>query len=448
MSKNSPDYLVSGILPGGEIVEMVYRAGEEKTSLAVFDGEKVDYLDSVSIRDKAFSPYPARLNIISKKVVCFPEQASEYIDEKTLIKDIQEFIHSYLDMTPVFERIAIYYAMFTWVYDAFNELPYLRFSGDYGTGKSRFLKVIGSICYKPMFTSGATTVAQIFGIIDSFRGTLILDEADFRFSDTTAEITKILNSGYQKGNAVLRAEGQNGKYDIRPFDVFCPKIIATRKQFSDIALESRCLTEELDKKLVREDILLNIPESFEGQALELRNKLLLWRFRNLKRVGIRKENVDRSIEPRLAQIMTPLLSIIEDEAVRAEICKLAREYNQDFTEERNMSFDAEILGAILQCFENGLIKPTIKEIADKYNQPYSNDRDKILPRRMGSIIRRLKLKSTRENHGYVLSEAENRGRLTILKKRYGHDDVEPVNEVNNVNVGEQGTEAIDTQLPF
>jgi hypothetical protein len=67
------------------------------------------------------------------------------------------------------------------VYDAFNEFPYLRFRGDYGTGKSRALIVVGSLCYKAYFASGASTVAPIFHTLDLFRGTLILDEADFRF---------------------------------------------------------------------------------------------------------------------------------------------------------------------------------------------------------------------------------------------------------------------------
>src|SRR5262249_59500096 len=82
----------------------------------------------------------------------------------------------------------------TLLYDAFNELPYLRLQGDYGSGKTRALLAIGSLCYKPFFASGASTVSPIFHTLDAFRGTLIFDEADFRFSDEKAEIVKILNN--------------------------------------------------------------------------------------------------------------------------------------------------------------------------------------------------------------------------------------------------------------
>jgi hypothetical protein len=44
------------------------------------------------------------------------------------------------------------------------------------------------LCYKPMFVSGASSVRSIFRIIDAFRGTLILDESNFRASDERAAI--------------------------------------------------------------------------------------------------------------------------------------------------------------------------------------------------------------------------------------------------------------------
>jgi ATP-dependent DNA ligase len=41
-------------------------------------------------------------------------------------------------------------------------------------------------------------------MLDSFHGTLIVDEGDFRFSDEKAEVVKILNNGNVKGFPVLR----------------------------------------------------------------------------------------------------------------------------------------------------------------------------------------------------------------------------------------------------
>jgi hypothetical protein len=107
-------------------------------------------------------------------------------------------------VSATFEKVATYYVLLSWLYDAFNELPYLRLRGDFGSGKTRALLTIGSLCYKPFFASGASTVSPIFHTPDAFRGTLIFDEADFRFSDERAEIVKILNNGDVRGLPVLR----------------------------------------------------------------------------------------------------------------------------------------------------------------------------------------------------------------------------------------------------
>src|SRR5207244_5816333 len=104
----------------------------------------------------------------------------------------------------------------------------LRERGDYGSGKTRFLLVVGALCYKPIFASGASTTSPLFRIMDAFRGTLILDESDFRLSDERAEIVKILNCGNARGFPVLRTEVNRAKeFDPRAYTVFGPKIVAT-----------------------------------------------------------------------------------------------------------------------------------------------------------------------------------------------------------------------------
>lgn len=52
---------------------------------------------------------------------------------------------------------SLIYVLMSSVYDAFNDAPYLRLRGDFGTGKTRSLLAIGSLCYKPFFASGAST---------------------------------------------------------------------------------------------------------------------------------------------------------------------------------------------------------------------------------------------------------------------------------------------------
>src|SRR5258706_7190916 len=140
---------------------------------------------------------------------------------------------------------------------------------------------VGSLCRFPLFASAASTVSPIFRLLDSFRGTLILDEGDFRLSDEKAEIIKLLNAGNARGFPVLRTEvSAKREFDPRAYHVFGPKIVATRGFFQDRALESRCVTEDMRGGAIRSEIPLNLNESFHEEARSIRNQLLLYRLRH------------------------------------------------------------------------------------------------------------------------------------------------------------------------
>src|SRR5208337_1638062 len=308
---------VSAVLQDGTLIEMVYRPEERRTLLCVSTEGQVRYETNITHDGKRLVPYSPENNLLKNEVVLFPSEATPYETEQALVAEIRQFIHRYVDVSPLFEEIASYYVLFTWVYDAFNELPYLRLRGDTGTGKTRFLLTAGSLCYKPIYASGASTVSPLFRILDSVRGTLIIDEGDFRFSDEKAEIVKILNNGNARGFPVLRSESVNSReFSPRAYAVFGPKLVSTRGFFQDRALESRCLTEETGGQRLRDDIPLNLTAEYQREALAIRNKLLMFRIRNFGRRAIDATLVDRSIEPRLSQIFVPLLSVIEDAEAR------------------------------------------------------------------------------------------------------------------------------------
>ncbi|MEQ8827421.1 MAG: hypothetical protein RIC82_06560, partial [Parvibaculum sp.] len=195
--KPEPTPTVSRVLEDGTIVELVYRAEEKRTSLVIAEANGYwRYEDAFLTRaGERLVPYSARNNLIANECVLLPSDVTDHDGKDRLREDVRAFLHRYTDLSPEFETIASYYVLLTWVYDAFNEVPYLRFRGDYGTGKTRGLMTIGSLCYKSFFASGASTVSPIFHTLNSFGGTLILDEADLRFSDAKADIVKILNNG-------------------------------------------------------------------------------------------------------------------------------------------------------------------------------------------------------------------------------------------------------------
>ena len=204
----------SGVFENGKILEMVYRPQDRETAFILWDGDKwsVERKYMVNKRE-LLVPYSPHNNLIKNEVVLLPSEPEEYHSEENLVSEIQAFIHRYVDISPLFEKIAAYYVLFSWIYDGFNELPYLRLRGDYGSGKTRCLLIVGSLCYKPIFASGASSVSPLFRILDIYRGTLIIDEGDFRASDERAEVVKILNNGNAKGFPVLRSEVVGKEYN-------------------------------------------------------------------------------------------------------------------------------------------------------------------------------------------------------------------------------------------
>src|ERR1700675_4191247 len=243
---------------------MAFQPKQRRTLFVIYNAGRWTLQDAIDLgSDARLVPFSPNNNLIKNEVVLLPSEPMIYGSEEKLVAAIQQFIHRHVDLDASFEKVATYYVLLTWLYDAFNELPYLRFRGDYGTGKTRALLILGSLCYKGFFRRGASTGSPIFHTLDAFRGTLIFDEADFRFSDEKAQIVKILNNGNVRGLPVLRTMmNRQREFRSEAFHVFGPKIVATRGTYEDKALESRFITEEMGARQLRTDIPINLPDAF------------------------------------------------------------------------------------------------------------------------------------------------------------------------------------------
>jgi hypothetical protein len=416
--------ICSSVLDDGSIVEMLYRPDLGETTFAASKDNSIHEIAVMELSTGGrIVPYSARNNLLAHGVVLLPSQATEYESDEKLLAEVREFIHRYCDVSVPFEEISAHYVSFTWIYDVFNEVPYLRVRGDFGSGKSRYLLTVGSLCYKPIFASGASTVSPIFRILDAFRGTLILDESDFRVSDEKTEIVKILNNGNTRGFPVLRSEATPTKeYNPRAFHVFGPKIIASRSNFSDKALESRCITEDMGRQTPRPEIPLNLPAEFAEEATTLRNKLLMFRFKNRSKSRDLNTIADRSLEPRIAQIFSPLLATIESEAVRQSVLALARRYSGVIASERSTSIEAQLLQAIHDLWSNGMAL-SVKDITERFVSRYGEDyRRPPTPRWIGALLRsRLSLVPAK-SHGTFVIPATEEPKLKHFFERYGFGD--------------------------
>ena len=397
---------VSRRLPDGRLVELVFDPEAKHTRLAVGCGTVITIEKEIEGEGGwKLVPYSATNNLIKHGVLMLAAKPEPYGTIADLVGDIERYLHRYVDFDERFEMLASYYVLLTWVYDAFNELPYLRFRGDYGSGKTRALFVVGSLCYKAFFASGASTVSPIFHTLDEFRGTLVIDEADFRFSDEKAEMSKILNNGNVRGFPVLRTQvTQKKEFEPRAFNVFGPKLVAMRRSFEDQALESRFFTEEMGRKTLRGDIPINLPESQKAEALALRNKLLSYRFERLPKIRIDATLVDPALSPRLNQILVPLLSIVDDEGLRDRIKSMAHDLDADLQAKRSATPETIIRSLLSDAFKGGRQTVSVGELANCLRQELGDDNGRpFTSRYVGELLRqRLGIRAYKSHGIYVV----------------------------------------------
>ena len=422
MSNPKPERSSGLVLPDGTIAEALYDPTSGVSAFAVrrADGS-IETVASLKLKDRELVPNIDSL--VASGCVLLPSEVGHFESVEALAREVRAFIHKYVDMPDEWTEITAYYVLFSWVYEASTALPYLRFLGSTDTGKSRGLRTVGSLCYRPIFAGGAVTPAPIFRAIERHHGTLILDEADFRQSDAKAEVIKILNMGYQSGFPVLRTEGDN--YEVRAYRVFGPKIIATRFRFQDPALENRCLTVRMGQTR-RRDLPLNLPTSFDEDARLLRNKLLTYRLKTLLTLRLPPTYLTHGLEPRLAQVLGPLMAIMPEHET---LLTLARQLQEDVTTEQGDSLEAHVAVTLLGAYSKGQEPPSVSSVCDGVRKMLITESapqrefGQVTPKKIGSIIREFGLKTVRGptgNRAYVIKHWRQDA-IDAMVARFGLD---------------------------
>jgi hypothetical protein len=424
--ERKPMYISGQILADGTIVELILDESTSKTGLAISRAGEISVESFVDDADGTrLLPIPATNNLIRHRALTLPGRPEEFASVAQLMADIGAYIARYLDLSPDFNAVAGAYVLFSWVHDAFNELPYLRFRGDFGSGKTRALTVIGSIAYKGFFASGASTVSPIFHTLDTFRGTLILDEADFRFSDKDADIVKILNNGNVQGFPVLR-QSMNAKreFDPRAFSVFGPKIVAMRHSFDDPALESRFLTEDMGQRMTSPDIPVNLPPTQQEESRILRNQLLMYRLTHWASTWLDPALSDDRRIARINQILTPLLSVVEDHTVRQAIERVAGKIEHEIQIDRSLSPEAAVVDVLAALMREATSSSVgVSAVATGLAKKYGHEFERLItPRYVGQIIRKRLRIVTYKTHGVYVVPTTERGKVLFLAERYGAVD--------------------------
>lgn len=316
---------------------------------------------------------------------------------KTRIKKHNVFWDTILSITPYNKKETVY---------DFEVEENTFVANGIAVHNSRFLFTLGHLHYKPMIVAGALTPAVVFRIINKWKGTLLIDEGDQQNSDESNSFIKIMNCGYEKGMPVSRCD-KNDPNKLDFFDVFCPKVITTRKRFEDKATESRCMT-NIMVQTFRNDIPDILTQKYYDSVNSLRNKLLLWRLRNYDTIdpeaGFRV-NLDK-YEPRLRQVNRSFVSLFADNQNRLnEFFAHLDKYQSAIIQERAESFEGIIINVLAEQVVGGKEAITPADISQSVNNdatinlPYALSPQKVskILSGMGMVFQRKKHQGTTKN---------------------------------------------------
>lgn len=337
----------------GIYAEAFWRAdapSDGRRGFLVYDVKDGTVAEVENLEVNGATYYPPPEKHLQNGVFRLPSGVEDYGTTDELYREIIAFITRYNAIEDEsFKRLAATYVFLTWAYEKFDAIPYLRIMGDFGGGKSRFVKTIGWIAFRSMFTGG-TSAPSLFRAIDQYRGTVVVNEADTKHGEESEAITQILLNGYERGFPVWRTgKDTDGGFDVQFFDVYGPKILSTRGALEG-ALESRCLSYTAVRTvLVTQPVQL--PPEFYEEAERLRNKLVLWRFRNWAALPYDPHaRIPGITEPRIEQLGLPLIACLPPEngatPLKDDLLTMLRNYSGDVQAERGIHTEGVVLAGL------------------------------------------------------------------------------------------------------
>lgn len=418
------------------------QTGEVKKDTHLISGD----IDYTPVSDKTYQ----------KGAVKLPTDAIEYGTTEDLLKEIEEFLYQYFEVPKIFEKFLPCLILFYWVYEKFPFIPYLHFVGLTGTGKTTAQEVLGSICYKPIDASGSLSLSPIFRISSKWGGTLLLDEFE-PDGDSYKEMLNFLK-GTVGDKVILKTEGE-GKREVEVYTAKCPKIFTSENPINNAGLQSRTIVIKMEKN--KKKLPLYRLNRFNQKAEEIRNKLLLWRFRHLNKINLEEieygypelEGFDRRVQ----QVITPIY-YFSDDLTRDTLAQFAKMQQEETHKERRESIDGQIFQAILDRYPEAI---TVNYISTVINGDKPTSRS-LSEKKIISILRKvLQFETKRMGHENITTLIINgrEDRIEELKMYYGlleksvasvasdaNEDLDDTDEPESATHSEKDEDATDRNV--
>jgi hypothetical protein len=379
------------------IVEQVYSPEIDAVGFVVMKrGDSKPEL-VIEVTTPAGTMVPVHNDIVRHRVVRFPTSPECHEGAPHPEEAVREHIRKYVCLPDEDLDVGVALVLASWQSHRFETAPYLHLMGAPGSGKSRLLRVLADLTNRGTLLGASSSHSSLFRIQDMFKGTLALDEADYRANSAAhEEVLRALREGFQEGTVFTRTEGGHENWEPRVFDVFGPKVISGLKPFPDLALESRCVPIVMRAAVDPTSYPDRLPADYETEATTLRNTLLGWKVMTY----FDKMEVPHlpGLEGRVKQVYGPLLAVSSEQA-RARLLKKAKAAQADLRGERRDSQDGEVLAALVTLAETEHpSKIYLQKVANRVNDQVTSP-EPVNAKDVARVCRMLGLEPVKDGKG-------------------------------------------------
>jgi Protein of unknown function (DUF3631)/RepB DNA-primase from phage plasmid len=267
-----------------------------------------------SILDKLRDGERARLGLdaddgkLQGHAISFPEPEPwpGLIAGAALLDDLATAIRRHVVMSDAARDTTALWTLHAYLIDHFLVSPRLGITSPVrGCGKTTLEDVVGCLVPRALPTANVTPAA-LFRVVEAYRPTLMVDEADTFLPDND-ELRGVLNSGHRKGGSVVRTVGDD--HEPRAFATYCPTVIALIGDLPG-TLRDRALIIGLKRKLATETVEPFRPDRADRLNV-LARKAVRWTQDNAERIGGVDPVMPDGIINREADNWRPLLAIAD-----------------------------------------------------------------------------------------------------------------------------------------
>jgi hypothetical protein len=308
---------------------------------------------------------PLETPALFKGQVTVPRQAAPSTLEEAY-RDACDLAFQFYECEPemmAHVKLAVAIALGSWFLDRFagdpaietaglgRFAPILAIRGPSGSGKARLSNALRLISRIPYYDVSTRRIPSLFRPMDQWRGTLVIDECDFRYSDETSDLIHYLNCRCY--GVPISRQNPNDPNRSESFNNFGLTIVTQRRVWADNATEDRSLPFYCEK--AKKPVATTELDEWIQRALNLQDKLLYQRMTLYRKMQIDKAaRVEGIKEHRLTAAILPVLAL-EPYAPQmiADLKKTLLDIERQRTEVKAQSTDGMIINALWDRIEDG-----------------------------------------------------------------------------------------------